>query len=77
MDSQRLWVIEQLLTKGYVSRNECLANYISRLSDIIFKLKEKGWEFETKKVYTSPKHYDFHYVLEARPVKASYYNVEL
>jgi hypothetical protein len=40
----------ELKYKGYISRNECLKNYISRLSAIIYDLKEEGMEFETKKV---------------------------
>ena len=67
METQRVWIIEQLMTKGYVSRNECLANYISRLSDIIFRLKQKGWTFRTEKIYSDAKHYNFFYHVVAKP----------
>jgi phage-related protein len=30
---------------GEISRNECLRNYISRLSAIIYSLKKEGYEF--------------------------------
>ena len=49
--SQKKWVIEQLLNNGKIGRNECLRNYISRLSAIIKILKNEGWklrgDFET------------------------------
>jgi len=41
--SQSQWVIEQLENDAKISRNQCLRRYISRLSAIIFNLKEKGW----------------------------------
>jgi hypothetical protein len=41
--SQSQWVIEQLENNAQISRNQCLRRYISRLSAIIFNLKEKGW----------------------------------
>ena len=49
--SQRLFVIDRLNKTGMISRNYCLSKYISRLSDIIFRLKQAGWEIEgeTKK----------------------------
>lgn len=43
--SQRNFVIEQLNTTGEISRNYCLSKYITRLADIIFKLKKDGWQF--------------------------------
>lgn len=43
--TQKDWVIEQLSSKGYVTRNEALANYISRLGAIIHTMKKEGWEF--------------------------------
>lgn len=32
---------------GYITRNEALRNFISRLSAIILILKKQGWKFET------------------------------
>jgi hypothetical protein len=52
-ESQKKWVIERLKIKGTVSRNECLQNYISRLSAIIQNLEEDGYEFETSYIKTS------------------------
>lgn len=39
-------VMQTLLDKGQISRNECLRNYISRLGAIIFFLKEQGWDIQ-------------------------------
>lgn len=44
--SQKQWVINQFETKGFVTRNEALKNYISRLGALIFDLKEEGWQIE-------------------------------
>ena len=43
--TQEKWVIEQLLASREVTRNQCLRNYISRLSAIIQDLEEAGWQF--------------------------------
>lgn len=46
--------VERIKTRlkqvGYVTRNQCLKNYISRLAAIIHILKEEGWQFKTEKV---------------------------
>ena len=34
-----------LIEKGYITRNACLRNYISRLGAIMCKLKNEGWEY--------------------------------
>lgn len=47
--SQKQRVINRLLERGEISRNQCLANYISRLSAIIQDLEEDGWIFETER----------------------------
>jgi hypothetical protein len=61
--TQREWVINELNKHGEVSRNDALANYISRLSDIIFKLKKQGWEFDTeRRYYGNSKKFNFVYV---------------
>ncbi len=46
-DTQKDMVIHQLNTTNEISRNWCLANYITRLSGIIHTLKREGYEFET------------------------------
>lgn len=46
--TQLNWVEKELRKKGFITRNECLRNYVTRLSAIIFRLKsEKGFEFKT------------------------------
>lgn len=49
MDSKELqidFVKRQLMQSGRVSRNQCLRHFISRLSSIIFRLRERyGMEF--------------------------------
>lgn len=37
--TQAEWVKKQIASKGYISRNQCLGNYISRLSAIIYDLR--------------------------------------
>ena len=44
--TQLQWVKERIKETGEISRNECLANYISRLGAIIARLKEQGYEFD-------------------------------
>lgn len=44
--SQKDRIIGQLVRYGFISRNACLKNYISRLSAIILDLKKEGWGFE-------------------------------
>lgn len=39
---------KRLLEVGYITRNQCIRNYITRLSAHILELKKNGWEFETK-----------------------------
>jgi len=45
--TQRQRVESRLLECGYITRNECLRVFISRLSGIIQLLEEEGWEFDT------------------------------
>ena len=44
--TQKSWVLSQLETNGEISRNQCLANFISRLGAIVLVLKNEGWELE-------------------------------
>ena len=46
--SQMEWVVLQLKKNGFITRNQCLKNYISRLGSIIFRLKAKGFEFKAE-----------------------------
>jgi hypothetical protein len=62
-DTQLRKVKKTLKQEGKITRNYCLRRFISRLSAIIFVLKEKGWEFSTRRVYLDPnkKSWDFVY----------------
>jgi len=42
--TQKKWVKSQLKEKGFITRNECLRNYISRLGSIICDLKKEGYD---------------------------------
>jgi len=45
--TQRVFVLSRLRENGEITRNECLRNYISRLSAIIYDLREiDDFEFE-------------------------------
>ena len=46
--TQKDYIINELLEKGTITRNECLRAYISRLGAIIAKLRAEGWDFEAK-----------------------------
>ena len=48
MKNQKRFVLNQLITKGQVSRNTCLANFISRLGAIMCVLKEDGLKYQGK-----------------------------
>ncbi len=48
--TQRERVIARIKSQGFITRNECLRNYISRLGAIICDLKKEGWDFSTKEV---------------------------
>ena len=43
---QKQFIINQLLTKGQISRNTCLRAFISRLGAIMCDLKEQGLKYE-------------------------------
>lgn len=49
-ESQRERVLKKLRHDGYITRNECLRNYISRLGAIICDLKKDGYDFKTEDV---------------------------
>ena len=44
METQRKFVEQQLTEFGFITRNTCLKNYISRLGAIICLLKKQGWD---------------------------------
>jgi hypothetical protein len=47
--NQSVWVVNELLKYGKVSRNKALNYYISRLGAIIHDLVQDGWKFEDTK----------------------------
>lgn len=49
-NNQKNFIKQKLLEDGYITRNFCLKNYISRLASHITVLKNEGWEFETENV---------------------------
>lgn len=64
-------VKKEIEQTGFISRNWCLQRYISRLSDIIFKLKKQGYEFETFFMKTAGGGKDFVYKVKSeahRPI---------
>lgn len=63
--TQLNFVKNELKTKGYITRNECLAKFISRLGALINKLKNQGWEFDTSYIETPHGHgKDYKYTLK-------------
>lgn len=42
--TQKQRVIDQLNEHGFVSRNWCLSQYITRLAALVILLKGEGWE---------------------------------
>ena len=60
--SQKDRVLKRLRETGKISRNECLRNYISRLSAIMLDLKNEGVDFEAKDVDG-----DYVYFLKDKP----------
>lgn len=63
--SQLDWVKSQLAQYGEITRNQCLARNITRLSAIILKLRGMGYDFTT-----SERGGDYVYTLGSQPVKA-------
>jgi len=47
------FIKKHLEEDGYISRNYCLQNYISRLGARIQDLKKEGWDFRTEIVKTA------------------------
>lgn len=69
--SQKDRVLKQLREHGYISRNDCLKNFISRLSAYILEFKKEGMHIEAKEVEG-----DYIYTLLDKPkyVKTYYVN---
>lgn len=77
--SQKDFVKAELIKNGFISRNKCLKNYISRLSAYILILKKEGFVFAAKRVESTTKYgttYDFIYYWtnrEMEDLKTEYY----
>ena len=62
-------IVKRLLERGFITRNECLKVYISKLSSHIWKLKtEDGWDFDSDYVKTSYGQ-DYKYTVTKCPFK--------
>jgi hypothetical protein len=46
--TQLEWILRQLELNGFITRNQCLRRYISRLGARISDLKKEGYKFRTK-----------------------------
>lgn len=68
--TQKERVIGKLNKDGFITRNECLRNYISRLSAIIQDLEVDGWEFEAGDTYK-----DYKYKVIKSPFREIIYKV--
>lgn len=69
-ESQKQRIIKKLLRDGHISRNECLRNFITRLSARISDLEEAGWRFVTDNSNS-----DYKYTIEVCPLTRSVYKV--
>jgi hypothetical protein len=69
--TQKNRIINKLLKDGFITRNECLRNYISRLGAIISFLQDEGWKFEA--FYDKN---DYKYKLLFCPLKKSVYTID-
>lgn len=64
MKKQREKIEKELYTKGYVTRNWALRNYISRLSAIIFDLRNEKKKFHTFYAKTKNGGQDYVYLID-------------
>ncbi len=66
--SQKQFVVDTLRKQGYITRNYCLQNFISRLGAIILTLKKAGMNIEAES-----KNGDYIYHLKDRPKEVVVY----
>lgn len=64
--TQENWVINRLNSKGCVTRNEALQNYISRLGAIVERLNKAGWDIKGTYLRTGNSK-DYVYTLIKKP----------
>lgn len=65
--SQEERIIYKLRKDGFVTRNEALKNYISRLGAIICELKKQGFIFDEPKYIKTKNGRDYRYDLISAP----------
>jgi len=65
--TQQTFVINELKRKGYITRNECLRNYISRLGAIVSDLKSLGFIFQSN-YSTTEKGRDYVYFIKNKEI---------
>lgn len=72
--TQKDLIVKKLREEGKVSRNLCISGgygrIITRLSDIILRLRQQGMDIETKE-YENPK--ETVYILKDKPEIVHYY----
>jgi hypothetical protein len=74
--TQKERIIKKLMLDGYVTRNQCLRNFISRLSAIIQDLEEEGWVFKTSRNGGNYKtEADYRYDVVSSPLQEIVYKV--
>lgn len=47
-ETQKKWILDRIEEQGFITRNQCLRQYISRLGAIIDDLKKEGYQFEAE-----------------------------
>lgn len=70
--SQKEIVLKKLRSEGFVTRNWCLQNYISRLSSIMLTLKKEGINFRTEDMENG----DYKYTLLDKPKRTDTFYVD-
>lgn len=63
--TQKQIIINQLKKHGYISRNFCLENFISRLGSRIYDLQNEGFKFTENHKGENPR--DYYYYLKSEP----------
>jgi hypothetical protein len=70
-ETQQKYVTDFLKKEGYISRNQCLQQRITRLGAIIFTLKEMGYQFEPKWVKENGGRNFYYYLISAPKIRRS------
>jgi len=62
--TQKQWIKTMLIKNGFITRNQCLRNGISRLSARIYDIRNEGWNIEARKIDLGKDRWDYMYVLK-------------